>query len=140
MFSSLILRQDLLGASYSNEKGDDSGLAYIFCRMNQMWEEESNIIPTDGAINCYLGYDVALSEDTPNIGSHRDCDMGLLSGSINVFFMQEGGALEEAPILTPAVEDAGYEVVISVDIYYDTDVIGEFADNDMGIDSGSGFF
>ena len=55
-----------------------------------MWEEESNIIPTDGAINCYLGYDVALSGDTAIIGYHRDCDMCLSSGSINVFVIREG--------------------------------------------------
>ena len=105
-----------------------------------MWQEEANIIPTDRSINFYLGYDVALSGDIEVIGSHRDYDMGLSSGSMNVFVIREGGAWEEAHKRTSADCDAGYEVVISVDIYYDTDVIGEFADNYMGIDSGSGFF
>ena len=45
----------------------------------------------------------------------------------------------EAHKLIPAVGDAGYECVMSVGIYGDTGVIRDCADNDMVIDSGSGF-
>ena len=81
-----------------------------------------------------------LSGDTANIRYQHDGDMGLLSGSIIVFVIQDSGTWEEAHKRTPVVGESGCEVVISVDIYGDTDVIGNCADNDMGIDSGSGFF
>ena len=71
---------------------------------------------------------MALSEDTSIIGYQRDCDMGLSSGSMNVFVIREGGAWEEAHKRTSADCDAGYEVVSSVDIYGGIDVIGECAD------------
>ena len=39
----------LIGARYSDEKGFDSGAAYIFHRMNGVWQEEAKLVPTDGA-------------------------------------------------------------------------------------------
>ena len=60
--------------------------------MNGMWQEKANIIPTNKEISYYLGYDAALSGYTDIIGSQCDCDMGLRSGSINVFVVREGGA------------------------------------------------
>ena len=59
MFNSPIWRQDFIGASHSNEKGDDIGLAYICCSMNGMWQEGANITPTKKGISYYLGYDLA---------------------------------------------------------------------------------
>ena len=54
----------LIGAPWGDEKGDDSGAAYIFHRMNGVWQEEAKLVPTDGASSDRFGYDVALSGDT----------------------------------------------------------------------------
>ena len=75
----------LVGAPCSDEKGAASGAAYIFHRINRVWQEEAKLVPTDGASVYSFVYDVALSEDTANIGSPRDDDMGTNSGSVYVF-------------------------------------------------------
>ena len=54
----------LIGAHFSDESGDDSGAAYIFHRMNGVWQEEAKLVPADGASYYAFGYDVSLSGDT----------------------------------------------------------------------------
>ena len=56
----------LIGTYESDEKGDDSGAAYIFC---MVWKEESNILPADGTSGDWFGNDVVISLDTAIIGS-----------------------------------------------------------------------
>ena len=38
----------IIGAYNSDENGNDSGVAYIFSRVNGVWQEESKLVPTDG--------------------------------------------------------------------------------------------
>ena len=97
----------LIGAPYSDEKGNDSGAAYIFHRMNGLWKEESKLVPTYGASNDYFGDDVALSGYTAIIGSPYDDDVGFNSGSVYVFVRRYDGTWKEIQKLTPAYGEAG---------------------------------
>ena len=84
----------LIGADESDEKGNDSGAAYIFHRVNGVRKEEAKLVPADGASNYWFGYDVALSGDTAIIGSPLDDDMGFNSGSVYVFGRRDDGTWE----------------------------------------------
>ena len=96
----------LIGAVGSDEKGKrSSGAAFIFHRVNGVWQEESKLVLINGEINYWFGYDVALSRDTAIIGSLGDGDMGPDSGSVYVFFRQDGMVLWLA---STATEDHCY--------------------------------
>ena len=130
----------LIGARWRDEKGDKS-VAYIFHRMNGVWQEEAKLVPTGGAgygasQEYSAGYDVAISGDTAFIGSPFDddtnCptgpydydDYGSRSGSVYVFIRQDNVTWEEVQNLTPADRKKddyfGWRVAISGD----TAVIG----------------
>ena len=61
--------RSLIGTDESDENSDDMGAAYIFCMVNRVWKEESNIFPDDGSIGDWFGNDVDLSLDTAIIES-----------------------------------------------------------------------
>ena len=130
----------LIGAHGSEEKGRDSGVAYIFQRVNGEWKEEAKLVPVDGNCGYYFGLDVALSGDTAIIGS----PFGSYSGSVYVFVRQDSGTRddgtwEEVQTLTPANGKAGDWFGYSVAISGDTAVIGAVYDDEMGSNSGSGY-
>ena len=65
----------LIGDIGSDEKENGKsavGEAYIFHRMNGVWQEGSKLVPSYGESYDHIGYDVALSGDTAIIGSPYD--------------------------------------------------------------------
>ena len=129
MVSFLYSYRALVGGYYSGEKGNGSDSAYISCRMNGMWQEESNITPTVGEIKYHFGNDVAISGDTDIIGSPHDVDMGLCSGSVYVFFVRNGLIWEEVQKLAPAYGKASCDFGIILSLSDDTAVIGAYEEN-----------
>ena len=122
--------RSIIGAVGSDEKGKiSSGEAYIFQRVNGVRQEESKLVPTNGEIDDWFGYDVALSGDTAIIGSPGDGDMVPDSKSVYVFFRRDGGTWEEVQKLTPADGEAYDYFGWSVGISGDTAVIGALWDN-----------
>ena len=89
-----------IGAYRSDEKGDASGVSYIFRRLNEVWKEEAKIVPANGASGDYFGYDVNISGYTAIIGSPLDDDMGFNSGTVYVFFRRDDGTWEDLQKLT----------------------------------------
>ena len=106
----------LIGSPYSDEKGVVSGAAYILHRMNGVWQEESKLVPADGASEYYFGYDVAISGDTAIIGFPSDDDMGTDSGYVYFFFRRDDGTWEKVKKLTPADGETGDWFGFSLDI------------------------
>ena len=129
----------LIGAHFSDESGDDSGAAYIFHRMNGVWQEEAKLVPADGASYYAFGYDVSLSGDTAIIGSPQDNEIGSESGSVYVFVRRQNGTWEEVQKLTPTDGEADDYFGWSVAISGDTAVIGANGDSERGVSSGSGY-
>jgi hypothetical protein len=78
----------VVGAHYVDDKGRDSGSAYVFER-NQggadNWGEVSKLTASDGAAGDYFGYFVAISRGTAIIGAYRDNDKGYEAGSAYVY-------------------------------------------------------
>ena len=59
----------LIGSYVSVEKGVSSGSSYIFCRVNEVQQEEAKLVPSGGSSDYWFVYDVALYADTVIIGS-----------------------------------------------------------------------
>jgi len=91
----------VVGAFYDDDKGTNSGSAYIFKRdqggANQ-WGQVKKITASDGAAGDYFGWSVSISDDTLVVGASDDDDNGIDSGSAYVFKSQ-GIAMPWIPLL-----------------------------------------
>jgi hypothetical protein len=81
----LVADTALIGAMFQDDKGDNSGSAYVFTRSGTTWNQQVKLTAADGAKGDAFGWSVALSDDTAVIAATRDDDNGNESGSAYVF-------------------------------------------------------
>lgn len=75
----------LVGAMFRDDKGENSGSAYLFKRNGKAWVYKAKLTAADGAADDVFGWSVAISHDTGIVGASRDDDNGNESGSVYVF-------------------------------------------------------
>lgn len=75
----------VIGAYQDDDRGTNSGSAYVFTRTGEAWLQKTKLIVSDGATDDYFGYSVSISGDNIVSGAHQDDDKGTDSGSIYVF-------------------------------------------------------
>ena len=97
----------VIGAKYDDDKGGNSGSAYVFTRdtpgdLTSGWTQVFKL--SDGYWNDYFGYSVAIDGDTIAVGAYKDDDDGSDSGSVHVYSL--------SPIPCPA---ASHDTASSVD-------------------------
>jgi hypothetical protein len=132
----------IIGAYFDDDKGTDSGSAYIYTRAGSSWSQQAKLVPADGAAGDDFGISVAISGDgnTAIIGASYDDDKGTSSGSAYIY-TRAGSSWSQQAKLVPAdgaAEDFfGNSVAISSD--GNTAIIGAFGDDDKGTDSGSAY-
>ncbi|KAL7488917.1 hypothetical protein ACHAW6_014507, partial [Cyclotella cf. meneghiniana] len=132
----------VVGAYSDDDKGTDSGSAYIF-ELNEItgvWNQKAKLVPADGSAGDYFGRSVAISGNLVVVGAYLDDDKGSNSGAAYIFELNEGtGTWNQKAKLTAADGAAydyfGYSVSISGNIV----VVGAYVDNDKGTDSGSAY-
>ncbi|MGI6496309.1 MAG: FG-GAP repeat protein [Kiritimatiellia bacterium] len=71
----------LVGAYADDDKGTDSGSAYVFTRDGTTWTQQAKLIADDGAKRDYFGWSVALSGDTALVGAYEDDGLDALGGA-----------------------------------------------------------
>ena len=128
----------VVGACYDdNDKGRDSGSAYVFTKQaNGSYLETQKLLASDGAVEDYFGYSVAVSGDSSTVvvGAYRDDDKGFNSGSVYVFTKQANGSYLQAQKLIAsdgASNDYfGWTVAVSGD--GSTVVVGAHEDDSKG--------
>ena len=126
----------LVGAYSDDDKGLHSGSAYIFVRSGATWSEQAKLTAFDGAPSDNFGWAVSLEGDTALVGAHRDDDHGETSGSAHVF-VRGGTTWIQQDKLVPA-DGAAFDFFgWSVSVDGDTTVVGAYADDDKGTDTGS---
>ena len=75
----------LLGASGDDDKGADSGSAYLFTLNGTTWSQHGKLTASDGAAGDALGSAVALNGSAGALGAPKDDDKGADSGSAYVY-------------------------------------------------------
>jgi hypothetical protein len=75
----------LIGAYQDDDNGINSGSAYVFNRIGTTWKQQAKLVALDGAGGDMFGLSVSLNDDYALIGSYRDDDNGVDSGSAYVF-------------------------------------------------------
>lgn len=85
---SVTLLEDIavIGAIDNDDKGEESGSAYVFVLNGSNWIEQAKLTANDGAADDQFGWSVAVSGDMVVIGTPRDDDnIGTDSGSVYMF-------------------------------------------------------
>jgi len=107
----------LVGAWKDDDKGNDSGSAYVFTRSGGSWTEEQKLTASDGAALAWFGGAVSLFGETALVGAERE------SGSAYVF-TRSGGSWTEEQKLT-ASDGAEFEFFgIAASLSGDTALMG----------------
>ena len=79
----------IIGANKDDDKGSNSGSAYVFELENGVWEERGKLTASDGAADDSFGYSVSIEGSTAVVGSPEDDDKASLSGSAYVFELSD---------------------------------------------------
>ncbi len=136
----------IVGAYKDDDKGSDSGSAYIFKRSDDAndpnWYEQDKLTASDGAYEDYFGYSVSISGDYAIVGAYGDDDPGSQSGSAYIFKRSDDpndpNWYQKDKL--KASDAAHYdEFGFSVSINGDYAIIGAFYDDDKGSCSGSAY-
>ena len=75
----------IVGAWGDEDKGDDSGSAYIFERSGGTWSQVAKLTASDGAAQDKFGRSVSISGIAAIVGAHQHSDVGDNSGSAYIF-------------------------------------------------------
>jgi hypothetical protein len=130
----------LIGARADDDKGNDSGSAYVFARDGSgNWVEQQKLTASDGALNDLFGSAVSLSGDTAVVTAFGDDDTGVDSSSVYVFSRDSMGNWSQQQKLTASDGAAGDGFGSSVSVDDDAMVIGAYRDDDQGFNSGSAY-
>ncbi len=132
----------LVGANLADARGVNSGAAYMFMRPKQGWRdmtETSKLIASDGVENDEFGVSVDIDGDLAVIGAHYDVDeAGSMNGSAYVFGLV-GSAWNQVAKLTASDGGAQDRFGLSVSVGGDVALVGAWADDDAGTQSGSAY-
>ncbi|MGI9014361.1 MAG: hypothetical protein ACR2GY_08945, partial [Phycisphaerales bacterium] len=124
----------IVGAYGDTDNGFQSGSAYLF--YVNTGQQIAKLLPLDGAAHDWFGLSVAISGDTAIVGAYGDDDNGGSSGSAYLFDVNTGQQITKLLPLDGARDDNfGY----SVSITGDTAIVGSYADDDNGSNSGSAY-
>ncbi len=125
----------VIGAQQDDDRGEDSGSAYIFTRSENSWTQQAKLIASDGGIYEYFGATVCIEEDTIVIGSYGDNNY---AGSAYIF-TRSGTTWSQQQKLT--VSDGANSDFFgkSLSISGDTLVIGAYYNDEGGSNSGSAY-
>ena len=132
----------VVGAYANSDAGSASGSAYVFRTTNggASWTETAKLVASDGAKWEYFGRSVAISGDLVVVGAVADDDDDSNPGSAYVFRTTDDGAswTQTAKLVASdaaANDRFGYSVAISGDLV----VVGAYANDDGGSDSGAAY-
>ncbi len=115
----------IVGAHGDDDRGTDSGSAYVFERVDGVWTEAAKLTAADGQPGDRFGWSVAISGDTAIVGAYLDDSR---RGAAYVF-QRVDGVWTEAAKLTAADRQTRDYFGVSVAIAGDTAVVGAYGDD-----------
>jgi len=123
----------VVGAFKDNSKGNESGSIYVFKRNGNYWFQEAKLTASDGTTGDWYGYPVAIRGSYIVTGAHGDDNK---SGSVYVFKYNGTNWIQDAKL---RANDGAAEDYFgaSVSLGWSYIVIGSYADDGYGGDSGS---
>jgi hypothetical protein len=121
----------LVGCRYDNEKGSNSGSAYIFKREGNSWVEQQKLSPDDGGPGDEFGESVSISGNYAVISAYHDNVHGERSGAAYVFKCVENKWFQQEKLYPET--GAAYDIFgESVAIHGDYIIVGASGYNENG--------
>lgn len=130
----------VVGTPYDEDRGTDSGSAYIFERTGTDWLQQAKLTASDGQVSDYFGSSVSIDGGQIIVGAFGSDDGWIRNcGSAYIFERPPDGWVDatETVKLTAADSDDYDEFGKSVSISADRAVVGADYDDDRGEQSGS---
>ena len=135
----------IVGAWRNDDRGTDTGSAYIYRFNGVSWLEEQKLLASDGAEGDAFGVSVLISSDSGNevaiLGAFWDDDNGFNSGSAYIFRKTGVSWVQEQKLLA---SDGAFQdwfglgsVSISGPPGNEIAIVGALFNDDNGTDSGS---
>ncbi len=123
----------VVGANLDDDKGADSGSAYVFERSSGRWSHTQKLLPKDDAEGDYFGRALTMKSETILVGAVFD-------GQGSVYVYEPGiSGWEETDRLVPTDGSSTGQFGVDIAIHDDAMVIGSFHDDDLGPQSGSAY-
>ena len=130
------------GAYQDDDKGTDSGSAYIFIRNGNSWIQQSKLAAGDGADGDWFGYSVSISGDTVATGAVHDDDQGVDFGSVYIYQRNGSTWTQQTKLLADdGLADGGYPLKFGISVSIDVDLllVGAFGGDGTVNDTGSAY-
>ena len=124
------------GSMKDDDKGTDSGSAYVFKRSGSTWTQQAKLTASDGQAGDQFGNDVDLDGHTLTIGAAKDDDRGVNAGSFYVFRWNGSTWAQQTKVTAPdgaAGDEFGWPTAISGDVI----ASGAYLDDSPATDGGS---
>lgn len=128
----------IVGAYLDDDKGTNSGSAYIFKRNGTDWIEEAKLIASDGAADDSFGVSVSINGDYAVVGAWMNDTYGMDSGSAYIF-KWDGTSWVQQQKLIVSDGESGDLLGHSVSVSGNHAIVGAFEDDDKGTNSGSAY-
>ncbi|MCK5733233.1 MAG: hypothetical protein KAI38_03545, partial [Candidatus Latescibacteria bacterium] len=128
----------IVGATLDEDRGGDSGSAYIFRRSGSAWGHQAKLLAGDGSKMDYFGQSVAIDGDYAIVGAQGDDDQGMDSGSAYIF-RRSGSAWSQQEKLMASDGVLWVHFGWSVAISGEHAIVGSNRDDEKGWDSGSAY-
>jgi len=134
----------VIGAFGVDGPGLNSGAAYVFGRHHggsDSWGEVATLVANDGAGWDYFGGSVSVSGDTAAVSAYSDDDLGDRSGSVYVFYRDNGGADQWGQVAKIVADDGAAIDFFGYSLSIDGEnlVVGALGNDDLGNQSGSAY-
>ena len=138
----------VIGAVGVDDRGDDSGAAYIFKRIPaedeegvETWRETLKLTASDSQAGDGFGNTVSIDLDLLVVGAPRNDAPRANSGAAYLFKRNEGGAEAWGRIAKLTASDGGDQDALgaAVSISGDNILAGSSGDDDQGLASGSAY-
>jgi hypothetical protein len=123
----------LIGAPNDDDRGNNSGSAYVFSRSGSAWVQHQKVTASDAAADDYFGAAVSLSGNTALVSA-----LTRFTSGCAYVYVQSQGLWSQQQKLRPADEDAWY-FGASVALAGNVAVIGAPEDYGVGYASGAAY-
>lgn len=102
----------------------DMGQAYIFHRTGSNWTQQAVLVPSDGAVEDFFGFSVAISGDYALVGAYQHNTAGNADRGKAYVFVRSGAVWTQQAILIASDGAAGDQFGYSVSLSGDYALIG----------------
>ena len=123
-----------VSAPIDNEKGLNSGSAYVFNRNGTIWSQQDKLLAADGVAQDWFGQSISISFDNVVVGAPFHDDQGDGSGSAYVFHRTSTSWVQEDELLPLGGKEKDF-FGWSVSIHGDTLIVGAYTYKDFLADS-----